>query len=88
MQEVYKLVGQIVEQMQQHGCPSEAAERAERALVSIIVNTMRPVIRAEEAAALLPFGASSAALVLGVHRSTVYRRKNRRVEPVQSATAD
>ena len=88
MQDVYKLVGEIVQAMQKHGCPSESAERAERALVSIIVNTMRPVTRAEEAAALLPFGASTAALALGVHRSTVYRRKNRRAEPVQSATAD
>lgn len=88
MQDVYRLVGQIVEAMQKHGCPSESAERAERALVSIVVNTMRPVIRAEEAAALLPFGASTAALALGVHRSTVYRRKNRCASPIQSATAD
>lgn len=88
MQDVYKLVGEIVQAMQKHGCPSESAERAERALVSIIVNTMRPVIHAQTAASLLPFGASSAALALGVHRSTVYRRANRRKDPVPSATAD
>lgn len=83
---IYRLIGEIVERLQERGCPSDAAARAERAMVSIVVNTMRPVVRAEEAAQLLCFGATSAALAIGVHRATVYRRAKRRKEVDGNAT--
>lgn len=82
MKDVYRLIGEIVTAMQAEGCPSDRAMRAEAALLTVVVSTMRPVREAREAATLLPFGASTAASALGVHRATVYRRANRRTQAV------
>lgn len=88
MNEVYRLVGEIVRAMTAEGCPPSRAMRAEAALLSVVVNTMKPVREATEAAKLLPFGAKVAATALGVHRATVYRRASRRNSRAAIATPD
>lgn len=88
MRDAYRMVGEIVKAMQDAGCPTDRAMRAEAAILTVVVNSMRPVAEAQEAARLLPYGATTAASALGVHRATVYRRARRRNLPDQIATAD
>jgi len=87
VKQTYELVAELVRSLQAQGCPPGPAMRAEAAILSVIVNTMRPVQDAEQAASLLPFGAQTAAEVLGCHRATVYRRASRRTKPSEVATA-
>ena len=86
MKKTYELVAEIVRSLQAQGCPPDRAMRAEAAILSVVVNTMRPVQDAQQAASLLPFGAHTAAEVLGCHRATVYRRASRRTLPSELAT--
>jgi hypothetical protein len=87
VKQTYELVAQLVLSLQAQGCPIDRAMRAEAAILSVVVNTMRPVHDAQQAASLLPFGAQTAAEVLGCHRATVYRRASRRKKPSEVATA-
>jgi hypothetical protein len=81
-----KLVDQITERLLQCGCPSRTAERTEQALKSHLVTALKAATIVDEAFSLLPFGADSAALQLGVHRATVYRRASRRKKAERNAT--
>ena len=88
MQDVFRLVGEIVKAMVAEGCPPDRAMRAEAAVMTVVLTTMKPVREAAEAAKMLPYGATTAATALGVHRATVYRRAKRRTSLAASATAD
>lgn len=83
---LYRLILEIVERLQERGCPSRTAQRTEQALTHVVVNALKQVHSIEQAASLLPTGATTAALALGVHRSTVYRRASCRKNTERNAT--
>lgn len=83
---LYRLIGEIVERLQERGCPSKTAQRTEQAITHVVVNALKQVHSAEQAASLLPHGGVAAALALGVHRSTVYRRASCRKKTERNAT--